>query len=190
MGLDLITKAEYKAYAGISSTTRDTEIDALIPRVSALVKNYCRRTFIDYATTEIVEHFNGGQLYFTLKEYPLIELISFESSTDYGQNYTGLVEYTDFALDRSTSNIHSMLPSGFPSYINGYRATYLAGFTSVPEDLKLAVIDLVTYYLRNDAAIHSNKAPGTNTVQIEYISTTSLPANIRRVLDLYVSDYI
>jgi len=26
-------------------------------------------------------------------------------------------------------------------------------------------------------------------VQIEYISTTSLPAHIRRVLDLYVADY-
>lgn len=190
MGLDLITKAEYKAYAGISSTNKDVEIDALIPRISALVKTYCRRTFIDYVIDEKVEYFSGGDLYLTLKEYPLIELISFEQSIDYGQTYLGLTEYTDFAVDRSTSNIHCMIPSGFPLYINGYRATYNAGFTAVPEDLKLAVIDLLTYYLRNDAAIHSNKAPGTNTVQIEYISTTSLPANIRRVLDLYVADYI
>lgn len=190
MGLDLITKAEYKAYAGISSTNKDTEIDALIPRVSALVKNYCRRTFIDYVDTENIEYFEGGQLYFTLKEYPLIELISFEKSYDYGQTYEYQTEYTDYALDRSTSNIHCLIASGFPLLINGYKATYKAGFTSIPEDLKLAVIDLISYYIRNDSAIHSNKAPGTNTVQIEYISTTSFPANIKRVLDLYVSDYI
>lgn len=190
MGLDLITKAEYKAYAGINSTNKDNEIDALIPRVSALVKNYCRRTFIDYVAHPQVEYFNGGQLYFTLKEYPLIALESFEISTDFGQTYTVMTEYMDYALDRSTSNIHCLVPTGFPEYLNGYKAVYTAGFLDVPEDLKLAVIDLLTYYLRNDAAIHSNKAPGTNTVQIEYISTTSLPANIRRVLDLYVSDYI
>ena len=53
----------------------------------------------------------------------------------------------------------------------------------------MAVLDLVTYYRRHDAAIHSSKNPGSNTVQIEYISTTSLPAHIRRVLDLYKADY-
>jgi hypothetical protein len=59
----------------------------------------------------------------------------------------------------------------------------------VPADLKLAVLDLVTYYRKNDGAIHSTKAPGTNSVQIEYVSTASLPAHIRRVLDMYVADY-
>ena len=66
---------------------------------------------------------------------------------------------------------------------------YIAGYEDVPPDVALAVMDLVTYYRQNDGAIHSTKAPGTNNVQIEYISTTSLPAHIRRVLDLYVADY-
>jgi hypothetical protein len=73
--------------------------------------------------------------------------------------------------------------------INGYKVSYFAGYEVVPEDLRLAVLDLVTYYRKNDGAIHSTKAPGTNAVQIEYISTTSLPAHIKRVLDFYVADY-
>ena len=48
MGLNLVTRAEYKAYVGITNDSQDKIIDALIPRVSELVKNYCRRTFVDY----------------------------------------------------------------------------------------------------------------------------------------------
>lgn len=189
MGLDLITKAEYKAYAGISSTNKDAEIDALIPRVSAFIKTYCRRTFIDYVSTNKVEYFNGPAIYFPLKEYPVISIDLVEKSVDYGNSYTTLTEYQDYALDMSRGVVHCMIPEGFPEYVNGYMVSYKAGFSEIPEDLKLAVIDLISYYLRNDTAIHSNKAPGTNSVQVEYISTTSLPAHIKRVLDLYMADY-
>lgn len=190
MALPLITKAEYKAHAGISSVNKDTEIDALIPRVSALVKNYCRRSFIDYVNTDIVEYFNGPADYLPLKEFPIIEVSGVEISTDYGETYTLLAQYTDYVLDIANENIKSLSTYGFVERINGYRVTYRGGYTSIPDDLKLAVIDLVTYYIKNDSAIHSNKAPGTSSVQIEYISTTSLPAHIKRVLDLYAANYL
>ncbi len=189
MANDLITKAEYKAYAGLNSPNKDIEIDALIPRVSAYVKNYCRRTFVDYVSTEKVEYFNGPAIYFPLQEYPVIEVVSVEKSTDFGSTYDTMIEYQDYALDVSRGVVHCMWPTGFEEYVNGYRVTYRAGYTRVPEDLKLAIIDLITYYLRNDGSIHSNKAPGTHSVQVEYISTTTLPAHIRRILDLYVADY-
>jgi hypothetical protein len=100
-----------------------------------------------------------------------------------------LEEFKDFVTDLQEGSIVSLDPKGFVYAINGYTVTYTAGYAVIPEDLKLAVMDLVTYYRKNDAAIHSTKAPGTNAVQIEYISTTTLPAHIRRVLDLYVADY-
>ena len=80
-------------------------------------------------------------------------------------------------------------PIIFPEATNGYRVTYIAGFLQVPEDLKLALFDLVTYYIKNDSSVHSNKAPGSNTVQIEYVINTGLPAHIRRVLDQYTMNY-
>ena len=48
MATNLITRAEYKNYLGITSTNKDDEIDLLIPKVSSLIKTYCRRSFIDY----------------------------------------------------------------------------------------------------------------------------------------------
>jgi hypothetical protein len=189
MALDLITKAEYKAYAGISSTNHDSEIDALIPKVSALVKTYCRRSFIDFVTQDKIEVFPGGTSVFILSETPVITIELVEKSSDYGKTYTTLLEYTDWVLDQDMY-IVATNPNGWERALRGYRVTYNAGYDKVPDDLKLAIMDLVTYYRQNDGAVHSTKAPGTNSVQIEYISTTTLPAHIRRVLDMYKADYV
>jgi hypothetical protein len=186
----LMTKAEYKAYAGIASANQDTEIDNLIPKVSQLIKSYCRRSFTDYAADAKVESFNGGTKKYYLKEYPLLTMLSVEYSTDYGQNYNALEEYVDFVADIEDSSIISLDPKGFPYAINGYTITYTAGYDTVPEDLKLAAMDLITYYRKNDASVHNNRTPGGGgSVQLEYIMNTNFPAHIKRVLDQYTADY-
>lgn len=188
MALNLITRQEYKAYAGIKSTNYDVEIDALIPRVSELVKNYCRRTFVDFMDTEKIEVFSGDCDKFILSESPVVSVNLVQFSEDYGQTYNNLEKFKDWVADGDY-----VIPLNTDEYwakkIRGYRVIYLAGYDDVPQDVALAVMDLVTYYRQNDAAVHSTKAPGTNSVQIEYISTTSLPAHIKRVLDLYMADY-
>lgn len=189
MGLSLVTKAEFKAYAGLTSPTQDAVIDALIPKVSALVKSICRRTFVDYVNDTKVEYFDGGYASYSPEETPILSVASFEYSTDYGNTYTSLVEYTDYAVSKTTGDILAISTLGFPSAINGYKVTYTAGYEALPEDLKLAIFDLITYYMKNDSAIHSSKAPGTNSVQIEYVTNTSLPAHIKRVLDQYAANY-
>lgn len=190
MGKNLVTKAEYKIYTGISSTNQDAEIDLLIPKVSELVKSYCRRTFIDSVDNAITQRSNGGFDTIILKEGPVQQVLSVEQSTDYGQNYTELLEFTDWVLDAEDNTVKSLLVNGFEKALNGYQVTYLAGYILVPEDLKLAVMDLITYYRKNDASVHNNRTPGGGgSVQLEYIMNTNFPAHIKRVLDLYVADY-
>jgi hypothetical protein len=188
MGIDLITKTEYKAYVGINSTNQDTEIDFLIPKVSEFVKTYCRRSFIDFIDEVKSEIFQGGFKQFLLKETPVTQVLSVAYSQDFGKTYTNLVKFTDWV--QIGDSIMSTSTVGFAPVINGYRVNYFAGYEDgVPADLKLAVLDLVTYYRKNDQAIHSSKGPGSNSVQIEYISSTTIPAHIRRVLDQYMADY-
>lgn len=189
MAADLVTLAEYKAYMGINSTTQDTVITAMIPKISALVKTLCRRTFIDYVSTDKVEYFEGGDNHLAPEEYPIISVTSLAYSSDYGNTYTNLTEFTDYATRKISGSIVPIASRTFQEAVNGYKLTYKAGYTALPEDLKLAILDLVTYYLKNDAAIHSSKAPGTNSVQIEYVTNTNLPAHIKRVLDLYMANY-
>ena len=188
MGIPLITKAEYKAYAGISSTNSDAQLDILIPKVSNLVKQICRRTFLDYVSDPKVEYFEEGTSTYVPLETPILQILSLEQSVDYGNTYTTLTAYEDYAYSIQTETVRS-LNKDFTKAVNGYRLTYTAGYETLPEDLKLAVLDLVGYYLKNDMAIHSPKAPGTNSVQIEYVITTNLPAHIKRVLDLYTANY-
>lgn len=190
MGLPLITKAEYKIYAGIKSTTQDALIDSLITKVSELVKNLCRRTFLDYVDDPKVEYFDGGSSTILLLESPVRTISSVAYSYDYGQTYTDLAVFTDYAYVKSTEAITALNTRGFTYIPNGYKVTYTAGYDVLPEDLKLAIMDLVSYYIKNDSAVHSNKAPGTNTVQIEYVTNTQLPAHIKRVLDLYTANYV
>ena len=190
MGKNLVTKAEYKTYAGITSTNQDAEIDLLIPKVSELVKSYCRRSFIDGLDDTLVQRSNGGFEKIILSEGPVTQILSVQASTNYGQTYTDLVEYTDWVLDSEDNTIMSLSPQGFERAVNGYQVTYFAGYETVPEDLKLAVLDLVTYYRKNDASVHNNRTPGGGgSVQLEYIMNTNFPAHIKRVLDLYVADY-
>jgi hypothetical protein len=186
---NLITKAQYKAHAGISSTSQDAEIDSLITKVSAFVKTYCRRTFIDYYGDAKTETFNGGTNTLYLKESPIITVLSVDYSSDYGQNYVMLTDYVDFTPDYINDAIISLKPTGFPYAINGYRVTYTAGYDSVPADVALATIDLISYYMQNNTAIHSTKTPGSHNTEIEFISSAKLPGHIRRILDLYVLDY-
>lgn len=190
MGKNLVTKTEYKTYAGISSTTQDAEIDLLIPKVSELVKSYCRRSFIDGLDDIIVERTSGGFNEILLHEAPITQIISVERSLDYGNTYTALVEFTDWALDTENYTIVALSNLGFEKLINGYKVSYYAGYDPIPEDLKLAVMDLVTYYRKNDGSVHNNRTPGGGgSVQLEYIMNTNFPAHIKRVLDLYVADY-
>jgi hypothetical protein len=98
MGLPLVTRAEYKAYMGISSTSSDAAIDALIPKVSELVKTICRRTFIDYVDDAKIEYSEGGTDAIELSEYPVLSVSSVEYSTDFGATYTTLTEYTNYVL--------------------------------------------------------------------------------------------
>jgi hypothetical protein len=186
---DLITRAEYKNYLGITSTNKDAEIDLLIPKVSQLVKTYCRRSFIDYYDEAKTEYFDGGFDRLILKETPVVSVLEVSQSTDFGKSYaTKLVQYTDWILD--TDSVRAIKSPGyFLMYPRGYRVTYSAGYETVPEDLKLAVMDLVEYYSKNNGAVHVNRDITPNVTQIQYVATTNLPAHIKRVLDQYVSDY-
>jgi hypothetical protein len=188
MALNLFTRQEYKAYKGITSSNSDGQIDSLIPSVSQFAKTYCKRTFVDYAGDPLIEYSKGGFDRIILTETPLIQVISVQQSADYGRTYTTLTKFVDWVQDGD--DIVSLHPSGkFEPLIRGYKITYLGGYETVPEDLKLACMDLLTYYKDNEASVKSTKAAGTNSTQIEYIQTSSLPAHIRRVFDLYMADY-
>ena len=67
------------------------------------------------------------------------------------------------------------------------KVTYTAGYSTCPADLRLAVIDLITYYLKEE----HRETRTLGGASIQNPSSTSLndnvgfPDHIKRVLDLY-----
>lgn len=183
---DLVTLAEYKIYTGINSTNQDVQLGNIIPKVSQLVKTYCNRTFIDFYSSPNVLVDNGGSSYILLPDGPIKEIVSVEESQDFGQTYTVVPEYIYYVVNKKDDRLETTLPSGeFTPGVNRWRITYKGGFAECPEDLKLAVLDLITYYIKNETSVKSTRTPGSNSASVEYITTSSLPSHIRRVLDLY-----
>lgn len=188
MATDFITLAEVKTYGSINSTNADTEIRFLIPKVCNLIRNYIGRTLIDYYNTDKVEVLKGGSNYLSVTEVPINEISSVEYSTDFGKTYIPLEQYVDWTHDLQSDTISALTPTGFPAAVNGYRVTYTGGYAQVPEDLKLAALDLVVFYQRSDMAVKSSRNAGANNAQIEYVMNATLPSHIRRVLDMYRLD--
>jgi hypothetical protein len=191
MGQSLITVAEYKTYSGITSTNQDAALALVVPKVSDLIKNICRRTFVDYVDdfkTETKRSLTNNR--FLASETPIMSVNTVEFSEDFGLTYDTLIEYQDYVVDQDLDAVEIIAyPYKDYSKVNAFRFTYNAGYEAIPEDLKMAAMDLVQYYLRNDSAVHSTKSISPNTMQIEYVSSTNLPAHIKRILDLYTASY-
>ena len=176
---NLVELDEYKAFANIYNPEHDERLEPLVLRVSEFIKTYCARSFVDNFDsdlnqyTDIVEYTNSPGAFFPA-EFPLRGLGYVEVSMDRGITYAPASAVLDIASDL----IHI---DGSYEGINAYRVCYTAGYSETPEDLKLAAIDLIEYYRNGEAT--PRKTSGN--VTMEFITSSDVPAHIKRVLDLY-----
>jgi len=105
---DLYTVSEYKAYAGISSTNRDSEINLLKTQVSALIRTYCGRNFIDYYSTAKTEYFDttGGETSIFPVELPIVEVVQLLERS------SSKTDKTTVETNHADSNNYYLLESG------------------------------------------------------------------------------
>jgi len=192
---DLISLDYYKSYKGITSTTRDGKLQSLIVQVSALIETYCNRKFVDYSSSPgITEWFDAKTSVVDLTHFPVIAVAGVMTSADGGITQVALTEdstdYDGFYVDMQNCKIYQQKGLNFlDSYDIPYRSlevTYTAGYTedTIPEDLKLAVQDLVHYYEENEKQPTQSLLGGTIDNPLPY-AANSFPPHIRRILDLY-----
>lgn len=186
----LITLEQYKAAEGISNPKDDIRLSGLVVSVSQLVKTYCGKSFIDYYVTPKVELFTiEPNIHMVqLVESPVVEVVSVEERDGISSPYSVLVAGQDFYFDDSTDAIvRSDGHIGYRHWKRGpgaVRVTYKAGYAKVPEDLKLAVIDLVTYY-HKDEHKPTKSMSGANIQNAMGVNADNFPAHIRRILEMY-----
>ena len=190
---DLTTLNDYKAAEGISSPEDDARLKFLIPSVSELVKTYCGNSFVDYYSTNKVEAINidWDTHIIQLTESPVNTIVSVEERDSYGSSYitltTGAYEYY---LDSATDSVIRTTNGSYKNWRRGpgaVRVTYTAGYSVLPSDLRLAVFDLVTYYLKDEHKERRTIAGASiqNQASSSQRNNVAFPDHIKRVLDLY-----
>jgi len=188
---DLITLAEYKEIEGIASPKEDLRLATLVPSVSQLVKTYCANSLVDYYSTNKVETFNidWNTHIVQLTESPVNTVVSVEKRDSVTDSYT-TVATTEYYLDTSTDSILYVTGSTYKNWPRGagsVKVTYTAGYESCPTDLKLAVVDLITYYLKDEHK--ERRTLGGASIQNQGSSSlrdsVAFPDHIKRVLDMY-----
>ena len=190
---DLITLQEYKTAEGITQPKEDARLNVLIPSISQLVKTYCGNSFVDYYSTNKTETFNIEWATHTvqLTESPVNTIVSVEEATAYGATLTALtIGAQEYALNKSTDCILRTTSAGYKNWplgIETVKVVYTAGYSAVPADLKLAVIDLMTYYFKNEHKERRTMAGASiqNASTTSQANNVSFPDHIKRVLDLY-----
>jgi hypothetical protein len=185
---NLITLADYKQIEGLTNPKDDFRINQLIDSVSQLVKTYCGNSIVDFYTTNKVETVNmdWDTHIVQLTESPVNTIVSVEKRDSVTESYT-TVPTTDYYLDATTDSVLYVTGSAYKNWPRGagsVKVTYKAGYSACPTDLRLAVVDLIKYYMKDE---HTQRRTISGAT-IENQGTgegRGFPDHIKRVLDMY-----
>ena len=198
---DLITLEEFQSIKGVGKTGSDQRINALIPQVSALVRSYCNREFTPTnATQEIYTLWD--EPFLLVQEIPLISVRSItvdgtavDATKYFFTKHSGQIRYKNGCWDGGKTILVNYW-GGYSSVSYDAEADPAQEFTDftveIPEEVKLATIDVVNYYLKEEykenkvAQAYVIDTPGTSSLSRD----TSFPDHIARVLDMYKLDDI
>ena len=189
---NLVTLDEYKIAENIQSVKEDGRIESLITSVSQLVKTYCGNSIIDFFGSDKVEEIsiNWATNIVQLTESPLVSVTSVQEREDYSKAYTTLGT-SDYYADTSTDTIYRVTKTGqsknWETGPASVKVTYKAGYASTPADLKLAVFDLITYYLKDEHKARQTLAGASiqNQSSSSQRNNVAVPDHIKRVFELY-----
>lgn len=196
---DLITLDEYKLLEGVNSTQYDEKFEQLITSVSQLVRTYCNSEFDAYAVapgvTDVFD-LQWDSYVVQLRNSPVISVTNVYERSGQAEAYTelfrdGTNDKYEWYLDSISDSIFRTDVSGcyknFPRGAGSVKVTYLAGYTTIPSDLQLAVADIITYYHKDEwkerQTIGSASREGAGASAIR--NDPGFPDHIRRVLDMY-----
>lgn len=186
---DLISIETYKQAKALISAKDDSRLSIIVPAVSQLVKTYCNNSFNDYLDPEnpFVESISveNTTKKIQLIQWPVLTIEKVEARDYYDVDYVELTP--DEYILETKNDCLTRIGRNWETGINSVIVTYTAGYTVLPEELTLAVIDLIHYYYKEeykpDRSISG--AAIRNAHSSSHWNSMGFPDHIRRVLDMY-----
>jgi len=197
---NLVTLQQYKDFAGLQGVKSDARINTIIPQVTKVVKNYCGTSIIDYyssAKTEYFDILDDRTSRIMLDESPVNTVTSVSERESQADSYITLITGNsdnsgkyEYIVDSNTDSIVRTNDSATKYFPKGWQAVkviYTAGYSATPEDLKLAIFDLIKYYLKDErkARMQIAGAMVENQVSSSIARNIGFPDHIKRILDFY-----
>ena len=199
-GTNLITLAQYKDFAGLNGVSEDAKLNVIIPSVSQAVKTYCGTSFVDFfnsAKTEFFDIKDNHTNAIMLDESPIVAITSVQERDSQSASYVTLISENsdgsgkfEFTVDEETDTIFRTEDTAdkfFPKGRKAVKVVYRAGYANTPGDLKLALFDLVKYYLKDERKerLSISGAQISNQVTTSLRENIGFPDHIKRILDFY-----
>lgn len=191
MPTSLVSLADYKTYKKLTKTDSDAELEMLVVSTSALVKNYIGHSLIDYYSTPLVQVFNTSPQTSVLQltEWPIKDVILVEYRDKYTETYS-ILDPTEYYLNTATDSVY--IQKGYwPAGLGSVKITYTAGYPTTPEDIKLAILDLIHHYHKEEykegkslgnASINNTPSGASSAIRA---TNQAWPPHVLRVLSLY-----
>lgn len=159
-----------------------TRFERLINAASATANRIGRRVF---GATDYTVYLDGnGSQRLLLPEYPVNSITELNIDTEW--DYAADTIETDYLLYADRGEIYRKYAE-FPDHPQCVKAVFNAGYATVPDELQMAVIEVVAY----NAARIANRGTliGTKSFEADGAITTSyeltVPVNAQRVFEYY-----
>ena len=187
MTTPLIDIDTYKIAKSLTSAKDDERLSFLVTSVSQLVKTYCNNSLVDYVTDPYVEYIDveWDTTEIQLTESPVLEILEVKMRLSQELDLE-VLDPSNYRYSKRTDTL-KLLSGNWPIGVESVEVTYRAGYERLPADLKLAVIDLIAYYYKEEY----KNSKTTSGSSLNNVTTSSLdgnvgfPDHIKRVLDLY-----
>lgn len=185
----LTSVADVKESLGITNGAQDNLITRKINQATDIIEGYCgldnNHHFREATyTDEYIDGTYTDQL--QLKAWPVTTLTSLGSRDSYeNQNNFTTLETDQYYLKANTATVTGL--SRFYGGVDKWRATYTAGFSTIPSDLAEACVTLVTYLIDNASTGAGVKKKEEGQRSIEYFQTSGSQSLIE---DLSLDDVL
>lgn len=183
---DLSSAANVKTYLDISVTTWDTLLATLVTSCSVWIENYCGGLRFKNSGVDVTEYHDGdpngeGKQIIFVRNTPIISVTSVSYATGALDSPTWEVYDPEFYYvrnDRSGEIFFDSLPIGRQNI----RVIYQGGYSSIPEDLSLACMQLVArVFNRRKSEGVLNESVGGASVSWD----KELSVDLRKTLNRY-----
>jgi hypothetical protein len=164
MPTTLADPAEFAAVIGITYVPGDPVNTLLLEAASDIARRYCHRNF-DLTIAEAITMDGTGTRDLIMPDAPVLGVTAL-STTDPDQDPVVLDPLVDIRISSNSGILHRVDGSCWPRGYGNIAVTYTHGFTEVPPDLQMAVIQI-------GARLHATSG-GQGLVEQEGIATYSV----------------